>query len=110
MNILIFKDVDLVISIYINYIENYYIIFDLIISPPRPFIKYKMKLEKSISVLIYFYMIIFVEDVKLFFGDYIFKLINKYPVALFIIVINALFYVILIRNNFEYSILLSRKL
>ena len=52
----------------------------------------------------------FIEDVKLFFGDYIFKFINKYLVTLFIIVINILFHVILIRNNSKYSILLSRKL
>ena len=110
INILIFENVDLTIFIYINYIENYYIIFNLIISPPRLFIKYKIKLEKLIFVLIYFYIIIFIEDVKLSFDNYIFKFINRYPVALFIIIINTLFHVILIRNNFKYSILLSRKL
>ena len=104
------KNIDLTIFIYIDYIENYRIILNLIISSSRLFIKYETRFKKLIFVLTYFYITIFVENVKLLFNNYIFKFIIKYLVMLFIIVINILSYVILIKNGFKYSILLFRKL
>ena len=110
INILISKNVDLIIFIYIDYIENYYIIFNLTIAPLRLFIKREIRFEKKIIILIYFYITKFIENIKFFFDNYIFEFIDRYLVTLFFIIINNLFHVILIRNNFKYSILLFYKL
>ena len=110
INILIFKNLDLIIFIYINYIENYYIIFNLTIASSKLFIKREIRFKKEIAILIYSYITIFIEDIKLLFDNYIFKFIDEYPVILFFVIINNLFHAVLARNNFKYLILLSRKL
>ena len=109
INVLIFENIDLAIFIYINYTKNYRIIFNLIILFLRLFIKREMRFKKKIIIIIYFYITIFIENIKLFFDDYILKLINKYLVILFIIIVNDLSHFILIRNNFENLILLFYK-
>ena len=91
INILTFKDVDLTIFIYINYIENYYIIFDLIIAPSRLFIKREIRFKRKITILIYSYITISIENVKLPFDNYIFKFIDKYLIILFFVIINNYF-------------------
>ena len=47
---------------------------------------------------------------KLSFNNYIFKLINKYLVALFAFLVNLFFYAILVYNNLNKLIYLSKKL
>lgn len=52
----------------------------------------------------------FIKHVNLFFKNYMFKFVNEYFVTLFIIIINFLFYAILIYNDFKQIIYLSQKL
>ena len=96
INILISKNVDLVIFIYINYIENYRIIFNLTIVSLKLFIKREVRFKREITILTYFYITIFIENIKLFFDNSIFKSTDKYPVILFFVIINNSFHAILI--------------
>ena len=103
MNIFIFEDIDLIIFIRIGYIDSCKITFILlIISLIKPLIKQLIIFKKLIIILIYFYMIVLTKYILLFIGDnFIYELIEGYPVILFIIVVNSFFYVILIRNDFD---------
>ena len=102
INIFIIKNIDLIIIIRKKHINNCYIIFKLTITfLLKTFIKQNVILEKSILILIYFYIIMLIEHVNLFFKDYILKFINEYFVILFTIIINSSFHVILIRNDFK---------
>ena len=69
INILIFENTDLIIFIYIYYIESYYIIFNLIIIFLKSLIKREMRFKKKIIILISFYIIIFIENIKLLFDN-----------------------------------------
>ena len=102
INIFIIENVNLIIIIYKKHINNYRITFELIITfLLKTFIKQSVIFKKVILILIRFYIIMFIEHVKLFLKNYIFKFINEYLIALFIIVINFLFHVILICNDFK---------
>ena len=108
INILIIKDIDLIIVIRKRHIDNCRITFELIITfSLKTFIKQSVMFEKSILILIYSHMTMLIEYVNLFFKNYIFKFINECSVALFIIVINSSFHAILIRNDFKKTIQLS---
>ena len=96
INILAFKDIDLIISTRFNYIDSYRIKFKLIIISSRSFIKQSVMLDKSIFILIKVYIIISIKRYKLSSNNYIFKLINKYSIALFALLVNSFFYAILV--------------
>ena len=112
INIFIFKDIDFVISTRTNYIDSYNTTFKLIItSSIKPFIKQNVIFEKSISILARFYLVILIENIVLSIdNDFLFEPIKDYSIALFIAIIDSLFYAVLIRNDFDYIIYLSRKL
>ena len=62
IDILTLKNIDLIIFIYIDYINSYYTIFQLIIiSLLRSFIKYNIIIEKLILISTYFYIIILIK-------------------------------------------------
>ena len=103
INILTFKDIDLIIFIRINYIESCKIIFILLITfLIKPLIKQLIIFEKLIIISIYSYIAVPIKRILLFINNnFISELIENYPVILFIIIINSFFYIILIRNNFD---------
>ena len=67
-------------------------------------------LKKLVSILIKIYIIISIKHYKLSSSNYIFKLIDKYSVALFAFLVNLFFYAILVYNNLNKSIYLLKKL
>ena len=69
-----------------------------------------MIINKLISILARAYIAILIEYIDLPFGDYMFEPIDGCPIALFIIVVNSLFYFILARNNLDRLVYLSRRL
>lgn len=67
-------------------------------------------LKKSISILIYFHIIILIEYIDLYSEDnFLFKSVKKYSITLYTIVINSLFYVVLARNDLDRLIYLSKR-
>ena len=111
IDILILENINLVISIYLEYINSYYIKFKLIITPLlRLLIKQNILFKKSILILVKLYIVILITRNELLSNNYLFKLINKYLVILFITLIDFLFYVILIYNNLDQLVYLSSKL
>ena len=62
------------------------------------------------SILAKTYIIISIKHYKLSFNNYIFKLIDKYLVALFAFLVNLFFYTILVYNDLNKLIYLSKKL
>ena len=101
MNILIFENIDFIISTRTDYINSYNIIFKLIIvSSIRLFIKQRMILEKAISILAHSHMTVLVSYESLSIDNYMFELV-KCSVALFAAVINASFHAIIVRNDFD---------
>ena len=111
INIITSKNINLIIFKKINYINSYYIIFKLLISLLRPFIKRDVVLKNLILILIYSYIIIRIKYIKLFDKDnFIFKSSSDYLVTLFVAIIDLSFYAILARNNIDKLILLLRKM
>ena len=111
INIIASKNIDLIIFKKTNYINSYYIIFKLLISLLRAFIKRDVVLKNSILILVYSYIAIRIKYIKLFNKDnFIFKSSSDYLVALFIAIIDLSFYTVLARNNINKLILLFRKI
>ena len=77
----------------------------------RPFIKYNVVIRKLILVFAYSYIIILIKYIKLLIrNNFIFKSIKGYLITLFILIINSLFYIILIYNDLNKPVNLSNKL
>ena len=102
INVFVIKDINLIIVIRKSYIDNYYITFKFtIIFSSKLFIKLNVILKKLILISTHFYITIFIKRVKLFSKNYIFKFANECFIALFVIIINSLFYKILTHNDFK---------
>lgn len=111
MNVLVVEDIDLIIFTRTEHINSCIIIFELIVTPSsRSFIKQSVMLDKSISILVRFHMAMPVEHIKLSPNDYMFESVSECPVVLFAAVIDFSFHAVLVRNDFEQAIELSRKL
>ena len=110
MNILAFKDIDLIISTRSNYIDSCRIKFELVVISPRSFIKQSVMLDKPVSILAKAYIIISIERCELSSDNYMFELADECSIALFASLVNSFFYAILARNNFNELVHLPRKL
>ena len=111
IDIIIPKDVDLVILEKIGYISSYRTTFNLTITPLiRPFLKRNIILGAPISIPVYSNIVILIEYIDLPNRDFIFEPSLDYPIVLFILLIDSTFYTIIVRNNSEYLIYLPRKL
>ena len=84
-----------------SYIGTYYTKFKLNVTLPRPFIKRDIVFKRYITVLAKAYLAILIEYNKLPTGNYIFKLVNGYLIALFTTLVDLSFYIILVRNNLD---------
>ena len=69
-----------------------------------------MILDESVTILAYSQITILIALMKLLFDNYVFESIDKCSVALFVIVMNSSFYIVLTRNNFDKSIHLLKRL
>ena len=101
IDILSTEDIDLVISTRSSYIGTCHTKFKLNVTPPRPFIKRDIVLKRHVTVLAKAHLAILIEYNKLPTGDYIFKLVNGYLIALFTTLVDLSFYTVLARNNLD---------
>lgn len=99
IDILISKDINLIILTRFNYINIYRIKFKLNVTLSRSFIKRDIVLKRYITILAKAYLAILIEYSELSISDYIFKLVNEYSIALFIILVNLSFHAVLARND-----------
>ena len=111
INILDPKNIDLIISTRIEHIESCFTVFKLNMkSLIRVFIQQSVMLDKSVAISTHSQMTISIALMKLSFDDYVFESVDKCSIALFAVVINLSFYVVLTRNNFDESIHLLKRL
>ena len=76
----------------------------------RPFFKYNVIVKKLILISAHSYIAVLIKYIELLAReDYMFKLVNRYLVILFIAVVNLSFYTILIYNNLDKLINLPSK-
>ena len=110
MDILASEDVDLLISTRSGHIGTCRTKFELNVTPPRPFIKRDVVLERHVTIPAKAHLAIPIEHSELPTGDYIFKPANGYPIALFAALVDSSFHAVLARNDSDQPIHLPRKL
>ena len=112
IDIIIPKDIDLVISSKIGYISSYRTNFKLTITPLiRPFLKRDVLLGAPISIPVRLNIAILINYINLPTRDnFIFKPTPDYLVALFTLLVDSFFYTIIVRNDLDSLIELPRKL
>ena len=101
MNVLASEDIDLIISTRIDHIESCNITFQLFVTPlARSFIKQEVILERLIFISARSHLTVIVEYMNLpAEKDFIFEPAKKCSIALFAVIVNSFFHVVLTRND-----------